>query len=184
MWWVTSQKTGASALGLQQVLGLRSYQTAWAWLHKLRRAMVRPRRDRLTGRVEVDETYWGAGEDGRKGRHLVNRVLIAIAVEQVGRQACGRVRIRRIQDASADSLQAFIEAAIEPGSVVNTDGWVGYDRVRKTGYRHRITFLEGRKESPSDLLPRVHRVASLLKRWLLGTTAVRSLIESPPLNTT
>ncbi len=169
MWWVTSQKTGASALGLQQGLGLGSYQTAWAWLHKLRRAMVRPGRDRLTGRVEVDETYWGAGEEGRRGRHLVNRVLVAIAVEQVGRHACGRVRIRRIQDASADSLEAFIQEAIEPGSVVNTDGWVGYDRVSKSGDKHRITILKGQEASPSDLLPRVHRVASLLKRWLLGT---------------
>ena len=169
MWWVTSQKTGASALGLQHVLGLGSYQTAWAWLHKLRRAMVRPGRDRLTGRVEVDETYWGAGEEGVRGRPLVNRTLMAIAVEQVGRRGLGRIRMRRIPDASADSLQAFIEDAVESGSVVNTDGWLGYDRLSRRGYRHRITFLEGRKASPSDLLPRVHRVASLLKRWLLGT---------------
>lgn len=169
MWWVTSQKTGASALGLQQILGLGSYQTAWVWLHKLRRAMVRPGRDRLTGRVEVDETYWGAGEEGVRGRQLVNRTLIAVAVEQVGRRAVGRIRMRRIPNASADSLQAFIEDSIERGSVVNTDGWLGYDRLKKRGYRHRITFLEGRKESPSDLLPRVHRVVSLLKRWLLGT---------------
>jgi hypothetical protein len=169
MWWVTSQKTGASALGLQHVLGLGSYQTAWAWLHKLRRAMVRPGRDRLTGRVEVDETYWGAGEEGVRGRQLVNRALIAIAVEQVGRRGLGRIRMRRIPDASADSLQAFIEDAVESGSVVHTDGWLGEDRLSTRGYRHRITFLKGRKESPSDLLPRVHRVASLLKRWLLGT---------------
>jgi transposase-like protein len=115
------------------------------------------------------ETYWGAGEEGVRGRQLVNRTLMAIAVEQVGRRGLGRIRMRRIPDASADSLQAFIEDAVESGSVVNTDGWLGYDRVRRRGYCHRITFLEGRKASPSDLLPRVHRVASLLKRWLLGT---------------
>jgi transposase-like protein len=131
--------------------------------------MVRPGRDRLTGRVEVDETYWGAGEEGVRGRQLVNRTLIAIAVEMVGRRGLGRVRMRQIPDASADSLQPFVEDAVEPGSVVNTDGWLGYDRLSKRGYRHRITFLKGRNESPSDLLPHVHRVASLLKRWLLGT---------------
>jgi transposase-like protein len=169
IWWVTSQKTGASALGLQGVLGLATYRTAWTWLHKLRRAMVRPGRERLAGQVEVDETYWGSGVEGKRGRHLEKRALIVIAVEQVGRRGIGRIRMRRIPDASADSLQAFIEEMVEPGSVVNTDAWLGYERVGKRGYRHRITFLAGSKKSPSDLLPRVHRVASLLKRWLLGT---------------
>src|SRR3989304_8649878 len=68
MWWVISQKNGASALGIQQVLGLGSYKTAWSWLHKLRRAMVRPGRDRLSGRIEVDETYIGGLEEGARGR--------------------------------------------------------------------------------------------------------------------
>jgi transposase-like protein len=169
MWWVTTPKTGMSALGLQQVLGLRSYKTAWAWRHKLRRAMVRPGRDRLAGVVEVDETYWGAEEAGLRGRQPGDKVLIAVAVEQVGRRGVGRIRLRCVADASADSLQAFVEEAIEPGSLVHTDGWGGYDRLQKRGYRHRITFLKGRRESPADLLPRVHQVVSLLKRWLLGT---------------
>ncbi len=169
MWWVTTSKTGMSALGLQQVLGLGSYKTAWTWRHKLRRAMVRPGRERLAGRVEVDETYWGAEEAGVRGRQLVDKVLIAVAVEQVGRRGLGRIRMRCVKDASAASLQAFVEEAIEPGSLVHTDGWLGYDRLEKRGYRHRITFLKGRRESPADLLPRVHRVVSLLKRWLLGT---------------
>ena len=95
MWWVTSQKTGVSALQLQQVLGLGSYVTAWTWLHKLRRAMVRPGRDRLSGRVEVDETYWGAVEAGVRGRQTVNKVLVVVAVEQVGRRGLGRIRMRR-----------------------------------------------------------------------------------------
>lgn len=161
IWWVTSQKTGASAVGLQQVLGLGSCQTAWAWLHKLRRAMVRPGRDRLHGTVEVDETYWGAGDDAWKGRHAVGRVLVPIAVERVGRQGLGRIRLRRIHNASAHTVQAFLADAVDPGSVVHTDGWNGYD--------HRIVFLKDRTESTADLLPRVHRVAALLKRWLLGT---------------
>jgi transposase-like protein len=131
--------------------------------------MVRPGRERLAGQVEVDETYWGSGVAGKQGRHLAKRALIVIAVEQVGKKGLGRIRMRRVLDASADSLQAFINEAVEPGSTVHTDGWLGYERVGKSGYRHRITFLKGRKESASDLLPRVHRVASLLKRWLLGT---------------
>jgi len=169
MSWVTSQKTGTSALQLQQGLGLGSYVTAWTWLHKLRRAMVRPGRDRLSGRVEVDETYWGAAEAGVRGRQTSNKVLVAIAVEQVGRRGLGRVRMRRVPDASANSLQAFAEEAIERGTLVHTDGWLGYERLINRGYRHRITFLRGHPGPQGDLLPRVHRVVSLLKRWLLGT---------------
>ena len=163
MWWVTGQKTGASALGLQRLMGLGSYETAWAWLHKLRRAMVRPGRDRLSGRVEVDESFVG-GLGGARGRSRANKALIVVAAEEVG-HGIGRIRMRRIPDASADSLQAFVEEAIEPGSVVHTDGWHGYDRLKATGYHHRVTFLRGQHELASKRLPRVHRVVSLLKRW-------------------
>jgi transposase-like protein len=168
MWWVTSQKTGASAKGLQQVLGLGSYETAWTWLHKLRRAMVRPGRDRLTGRVEVDETYLGALEKGMRGRRTEKKALIAVAVEEAG-EGIGRIRMRRIPDASADSLQAFVEAAVAPGSLLQTDRLLSDDRLETRGYQHRITFLKDQKGSAVDVLPRVHRVVSLLKRWLLGT---------------
>jgi transposase-like protein len=168
MWAVTSQKNGASAIGLQRVLGLGSYDTAWTWLHKLRRAMVRRGRDRLSGRVEVDETYWGSEEENVRGRQTENKALIVIAAQEDG-DGIGRIRMRRIPDASADSLMPFIDEAIEPGSSVRTDGWLGYSPLQGKGYRHRIIFLKGQKESASDLLPRVHLVASLLKRWLLGT---------------
>jgi transposase-like protein len=168
MWWVTSQKTGASALGLQRVLGLGSYETAWTWLHKLRRAMVRPGRDRLTGTVEVDETLLGGVEEWARGRQTEKKAMIAVAAEKRGR-GIGRIRLRRIPDATADSLQAFVQDAVAPGSLLHTDGLLSYDRLVKHGYRHRITFVKGRKESPSELLPRVHQVISLLKRWLLGT---------------
>jgi len=168
MWAVTSQKNGASAIGLQRVLGLGSYDTAWTWLHKLRRAMVRPGRDRLSGVVEVDETYWGSEEPNVRGRQIENKALIVIAAQEDG-NGIGRIRMRQIPDASAESLMPFIEDAIEPGSVVHTDGWVGYDSLKGKGYRRRITFLKGQKESASELLPRVHLMASLLKRWLLGT---------------
>lgn len=168
MWSVTSQKNGASAIGLQRELGLGSYKTAWTWLHKLRRAMVRPGRDRLTGCVEVDETYWGSEEEGVRGRQTESKSLIVIAAQEDGR-GIGRIRMRRIADASAESLMPFIEGAVEPGSLVHTDGWIGYLPLEGKGYRHHVTFLKGTKESASELLPRVHRVASLLKRWLLGT---------------
>lgn len=168
MWAVTSQKNGASAMGLQRELGLGSYDTAWTWLHKLRRAMVRPGRDRLSGAVEVDETFWGGEEENVRGRQTENKSLIVIAAQENG-DGIGRIRMRRIPDASAGSLIPFIEEAIEPGSVVHTDGWTGYDPLKGSGYRHRITFVKGQKESASELLPRVHLTASLLKRWLLGT---------------
>src|SRR5271169_1170563 len=168
VWWVTSQKPGASAMGLQRVLGLRSYKTAWTWLHKLRRAMVRPGRDRLSGRVEVDETYLGGLEEGVRGRQTESKALIVVAAQEDGK-GIGRIRMRRIPDASARSLVPFVKESVEPGSVVHTDGWLGYAPLESKGYIPKITFLRGNKKSPAELLTRVHRVVSLLKRWLLGT---------------
>ena len=168
MWYVTSQKNGASALGVQRMLGLGSYQTAWLWLQKLRRAMVRPGRERLAGWVEVDETYFGGLEEGKQGRGALNKALIIIAAQADGK-AIGRVRMRVIEDASADCLHAFVQDSIEPGSTVHTDGWRGYSGLEKKGYDHEITPFRGQLKEVSKRLPRVHRVAALLKRWLLGT---------------
>jgi transposase-like protein len=168
MWFVTNQKSGGSALGLQRILGFGSYQTAWAWLHKLRRAMVRPGRDRLSGRVEVDETYLGGPEEDVHGRQTESKVLLVVAAQEEGK-GIGRIRVRSVPDASADRLMPFVEDSIEPGSVVHTDGWLGYEPLQSKGYRHQITFLRGNRRSPSELLPRVHRVVSLLKRWLTST---------------
>jgi len=164
---MTNQKNGVSALGLQRALGLGSYQTAWCWLHKLRRAMVRPGRDRLSGTVEVDETYVGAAEEGVRGRETQSKALIVVATQADGRRI-GRIRMRRVADASAESLMSFVEDSIEPGSLVHTDGWLGYLPLESKGYRRQITVLRG-QPNPSELLPRVHQVVSLLKRWLLGT---------------
>ncbi len=165
-WWLTNQKTGASALGLQRLLGLGSYETAWAWLHKFRRAMVRPGRDRLCGRVEVDETYVGGWEEGRRGRPGAQskKALVVIAAQEDG-NGIGRIRLRRIASASAENLLAFVCEVIEPGSCVHTDGWNSYSTLENKGYLHQVD--SDRDET--TLLPRVHRVASLLKRWLLGT---------------
>jgi transposase-like protein len=168
---VTSQKNGASAVNLQQILGLGGYLTAWTWLHKLRRAMVRPGRDPLRGRVEVDETFVGGEASGpnRSGRHIGYKALVAIAAEENGR-GIGRIRMARIPGASKAALQAFVEKAIEPSSVVHTDGLRAYGGLEAIGYKHEVSVLQGNDEdAATKLLPRVHRVASLLKRWLLGT---------------
>lgn len=121
IWWVTSQKSGTRALGLQRVLGLSNYRFAWTWLHKLRRAMVRSGRNRLSEKVEVDETYLGAPEEGAHGRKTKQKVLIAVAAQEDGKKI-GRIRIKRIQDASSQSLHPFVEESIEPGTIVHTDG--------------------------------------------------------------
>jgi len=166
MWHVTSQKHGVSALGLQRVLGLGSYKTAWAMLHKLRRAMVRPGRERLHGVVEVDETYWGSPERNVRGRQTHSKALIIVAAEVDG-AGIGRVRLRRIADTRRKTLHAFIAEAIEPGSTVQTDGLHGYGDLQ--GYVHDRRVLEQDPDGVESLLPRAHRVTSLLKRWLLGT---------------
>lgn len=168
MWWMTSQKNGVSALSLQRVLGWGSYQTAWTCLHKLRRAMIRPGRERLSGMVEVDESYLGGLETGSSGRGGTLKALIAVAAEEHG-PGIGRIRLRHVADASAASLLSFVKDSIEPGSLLHTDGWRGYAPVATNGYRHRVTLIKRRRESDSELLPRAHRVTSLLKRWLMGT---------------
>ncbi len=168
IWWVVCQKNGASALGLKRILGLGSYETAWTWLHKLRRSMVRPGRDRLSGRIEVDETYVGGEEEGTRGREIEKKALVVIAAQEDGR-GIGRIRMQRIPDASANSLESFVGDSIEPGSIVHSDGWNGYARLEGKGYIHEVSIIANEKESASELLPRVHRIASLLKRWLMGT---------------
>jgi transposase-like protein len=168
MWFVTSQKHGASALGLQRVLGLGSYQTAWGWLHKLRRAMVRPGRDKLSGTVEVDETYIGGPADGVRGRGAHDKALVVIAAEERGVEI-GRIRLGIVDDASGDCLIPFVREAIAPGSTVHTDSWRGYSKLPENGYQRKVTNIKQAGARAHALLPRVHRVASLLKRWLLGT---------------
>jgi len=170
MWHVTSQKTGGSASALQHVLGLGSYPTAWTWLHKLRRAMVRPGREKLSGEVEVDEMIVGGREAAVSGRETVRKAYVLIAVEKKGTHGFGRTRMARIADGSSASILPAIEKAIEPGSTICTDGWSGYNGLKALGYAHTITPLNGRgKDAALRALPRVHRVASLVKRWLQGT---------------
>lgn len=166
IWWVTSQKNGASAKGLQRILGLGSYETAWTCLHKLRRAMVRPGRDRLSGTIEVDETYIGGERRGKRGRGAEGKALVIIAA-QMEDNRIGRIRLRRVKNASAASLGPAVQEAVTQGSVVRTDGWQGYNNLDRLGYMHKIVRRE--VDVGDNLLPGCNRIASLLKRWLLGT---------------
>ena len=169
IWQVTSQKNGASAMHLRRAMGMGSYKTAWLCLQKLRRAMVRPGRDRLRGRVEVDEAMVGGEEPGRTGRGALGKSLVAIAAEEDG-AGTGRIRMARIPDATHATLHGFIAQVVEPGGTIHTDGWQSYSGLESEGYRHRVTKAYGKpKGTAVAALPRVHRVASLLKRWLLGT---------------
>jgi transposase-like protein len=166
---MTSQKHGISALGVQRSLGLGSYQTAWAILHRYRTAMVRPHRERLTGLVEVDETYVGGREAGVGGRQTATKSIVAIAVEVKQPRGFGRIRLQRVDDVSKDSLITFIESAVQQGATVHTDGWQAYWTVPERGYEHERTIMRGQHDPAHVLMPGVHRVASLLKRWMLGT---------------
>jgi transposase-like protein len=170
IWQVVSQKNGASAVQVQQILGLGSYVTAWTWLHKLRRAMVRPGRDRLQGRVEVDETYVGGEEKNANGRYTERKSIVIVAAEEAGR-GTGRIRLACIPNCQRNTLHRFIQEAVETGSTIHTDGYPAYQGLEQLGYRHARTSLIHRKDlsAASRLLPRVHRIASLLKRWLFGT---------------
>lgn len=168
IWWVCTQKNGASALGLQQILGLGSYKTAWTWLHKLRRAMVRPDRDRLSGRVEVDEAFVGAQEEGHIGRQHGKKAMVMVAAQEDGR-GIGRIRMKVIDRASQANLHGFIKESVAPGSTIITDGLTAYRNMEDLGYNHEYRVVMKSQQAASDLLPRVHRVISLLKRWLMGT---------------
>lgn len=165
---VATQTPGFSALQLQRQLGIRRYETAWAMLHKLRRAMVRPDRERLKEKVEVDETYIGGPAVGLKGgRQRGDKALVVAAIEVRGR-ASGRVRLQMVPDASAPSLTGFVAANVEPGALIVTDGWKAYTPLRGMGYRHRSK-TQSDPAQAAKLLPRVHRVFGNLQTWLRGT---------------
>lgn len=168
VWHVTNQKSGVSALGLQRVLGLGSSRTAWTWLRKLRRAMVRPGRDRLAGVVEVDATFVGGEVAGPRGRGALGKSLVLIAAQLDGRRL-GRIRLQRIADAAAQTLQTALGQMVAPGAEIHTDGWRAYSQLTKAGYAHRVIRADTDTTVGVNLLPHAHQVASLLKRWLLGT---------------
>lgn len=167
-WHVTTAKNGLSAKTVERSLGT-SYRVAWTMLQRFRVAMVRAERERLSGEVEVDETYIGGVEKGGKRGRGTAKSLVVIAVEARQPKGFGRVRMRCIPDASGDRLIPFVCDAVVPGAVILTDGWGGYNDLTKHGYERRKTVLASSGDPAHVSMPGVHRVASLLKRWILGT---------------
>ena len=165
IWLMVAQKNGISAIGVQRIMGFGSYRTAWAWLHKLRMITVLSNRAKLNGKVEVDETFLGGKVSGKRGRGAEGKILVGIAVEILNK-GTGRVRLSVIPNASGNSLKSFVTNNIEFGSELITDGWRHYRSI--AGFKHTVILNETSNEE-ENLLPHVHRIASLLKRWLLGT---------------
>jgi transposase-like protein len=170
---VTSSKGGISAMELKRQMGFGSYQTAWSWLHKIRKAMVRPERSPLGTRVEADETYLGGPRPGKPGRGAVGKIKVAGAVEAGRGQArgrrLGRLRLAVVPDVSARSLEGFLAAAVARPATVATDGWSGYGGLAAKGYAHEPLNLRASWGDAALRLPAIHLVFGLAKRWLLGT---------------
>lgn len=166
IWQVVSQKHGISTLSLQKILGLNRYETTWNMLHRIRTAMVRPDRDRLTGPIQVDETYIGGSHPGKRGRGAIGKTLVLVAVEDKGGRP-GRIRLHKIKDASGEILISAVKMSVQPGSEVRTDGWNGYNGLSQHGYAH--TVIRETADVGKNLLPLANLATSLLKRWLLGT---------------
>ena len=162
LWWITGQKNGISASGFKNVMGLGSYETSWAWLHKLRHFMGQAQRRPLSGPVEVDETFVGGARESQGGRSRGGKAIVVLAVEIRG-EIIGRIRVAVVPAATKEFLDAFVAVFVRPGAHVITDGWTGYKNLKSLGYQHEVQID---KKNP---LPRTHRVISLLKRWLLGT---------------
>jgi transposase-like protein len=169
----TSSKGGISAMELKRQMGFGSYQTAWSWLHKIRRAMVRPDREPLADQVEADETFVGGAKPGVPGRGAAGKTLVAGAVEakpKKGRKRqIGRLRLKVIPDASGNSLEAFLDASTKHPLTVTTDGWAGYSGLAAKGYDHEPINLSKAEGDAVAHLPAIHRVFGLVKRWLPGT---------------
>jgi transposase-like protein len=170
---VTSSKGGISAMELKRQMGFGSYQTAWSWLHKIRRAMVRPERAPLSARVEADETYVGGPRPGVPGRGAAGKIKVAGAVESARGKArgrrLGRLRLAVVQDVSALSLEGFLGHNVARPTIVATDGWSGYGGLAAAGWRHEPLNLSASWGDAALRLPAIHLVFGLAKRWLLGT---------------
>lgn len=167
-WHMTTPKNGLSAKTLQRTLGT-SYRTAWKMLHKYRIAMVRSEREQLTGIVEIDESLVGGIDHGGKRGRGSDKAIVVIAVEIEEPMGFGRVRMRHISDASGDNLIPFVCDVVSVGATVQTDGWGGYNNLKNNGYLHQKKVLSSNNDPAHVSMPGVHRIASLLKRWILGT---------------
>jgi len=167
-WHLTTAKNGLSAKTLERTLGV-NYRVAWTMLQRYRVAMVRAERGRLAGDVEVDETLVGGAEHGEKRGRGTQKCIVVIAVEVKQPKGFGRVRMRHVPNASGNSLIPFVSDVVAADAVVLTDGWVGYNDLPKHGYTRQKTVLSSSGDPAHVSMPGVHRVASLLKRWILGT---------------
>lgn len=168
MWLMMAQKTGLSARSLCDTYGFGSYQTAWGWLQKLRGVMIRGGRERLCGRVEVDETFIGGRKEGARGRGAAGKTLVLVAIEGDATKL-GRVRFRCVTTADTDNIELFVRDYVEPGALVVTDGLSAYNGLCSAGFNHRPHVVTTGGESARQELDHVHLVVSLLKRWLVGT---------------
>jgi len=176
VWYIVNQKHGVSALGLQRVLGLGSYETAWTMLHRLRRAMVIPGREQLHGLVEVDETFVSVTDAAKaakgsrtKSKSNTLKCNVVIAIELLNPKGFGRLRLKRVPADTIEHLIGFVRETVAPGSTVHTDGSNSYLTLPQYGYVHERTVHTGSPVPEHVSMPGVHRVASLLKRWMIGT---------------
>lgn len=169
-WLLMSSKQGMSALELQRVTGLGSYQTAWTMLHKFRTAMTGTGREKLTGRVEVDESIFGGVDPDSQGRFLNGKALVIGAVEQRGSHRLGRARLQVIANASKPQLGTFLAEHVAIGATIVTDGWGAYpDLAARLRLGHEAHNQSASPQPAHVLLPGVHRLFSLSKR-VLDTT--------------
>jgi transposase-like protein len=169
MWLMMAHKTGLSAKNLCDTYGFGSYQTAWGWLRKLRGVMIRSGRERLAGRVEVDETYVGGQKEGARGRGAEGKTLVLVAVEGEPKKTLGRVRFRCVEAIDRESVASFVRDYVEPGTKIVTDGLSVYDTLKDGGFDHRPHIITTGGGVARQQLDPVHLVISLLKRWLAGT---------------
>jgi len=167
-WHVSTAKNGMSAKTLERTLGTK-YRVAWTMLHRFRVAMVDAERKQLSGNIEVDETMVGGVKQGGKRGRGTTKSIVVIAIEIKEPTGFGRVRMRHIPDASGASLVPFVCDVTVPGSIVHTDGWGGYNGLESHGFTRKITVQSSSGDPAHVSMPGVHRVSSLLKRWILGT---------------
>ena len=165
IWFTVSQKGGISALGLSRELGIKRQMTGWNLLKILRTSMSQTNREKLKGIVEIDEVFIGGVYRGKRGRGALGKAIVLVAVEDKGKPKIGRVRMCIIEDATSTNLLKAIQSMVEEGSTIHTDEFRSYEMLSKHNYKHEAV----KKEPSKDNTPLVHRVASLLKRWLLGT---------------
>jgi transposase-like protein len=174
---MVTDKRGISAKQLQRALAIKRYETAWSMLQKLRAAMVNPDRSKLTGRVEVDESYIGGPEAGKRGRGAGGKNLVVGAVEvrewtnpKTGKVTTypGRVRFRRIDNAIQPTLVDFVLETIESGTTVVTDGSEAYRIITQFGYSHEVESTARGMEQDA-VLQHYHLAVANLKTWIKGT---------------